>query len=293
MKTWTPSLITAGLVLLLPLLAQAQGIGHISTVNRSDADTSYTNGNASFEFRTQVSSTEPVLDGRVFSFSHRLAWYGGLISSSPADYATTASEVPDVGYELRFTVFDPLNIGYTLQVQGALAGALWAGTDGTSTAWSALRAFTVGARNSSDPIGSFVDLPDLGTGAAEAVVTAPRSFEERVVHSTGRARVGEFAGTLEFVFAVRADPQGLAMIAPAAAQAQSHMQFGLAPTMPALFGGLYTGPGGRPIDDLGHFLDVAVEFNRLPPVPEPGTWALLSSGLALLLWRRSRGGRQP
>ena len=55
--------------------------------------------------------------------------------------------------------------------------------------------------------------------------------------------------------------------------------------------GLYTGPAGRSLNDLGHFLSVSVEYASTAVVPEPGSWALLSLGLGVLLQVRRRQTR--
>lgn len=60
MKLPKSVLLSLPLVLLLPLSAHAQGIGDVITVNQSDADTSRTDGNGSFEFSTLATAMAPL-----------------------------------------------------------------------------------------------------------------------------------------------------------------------------------------------------------------------------------------
>ena len=290
MKALTTILMATGVV-LLPLLAHAQGIGRISTDNRSDANTSYEIGFGSFEFQTWATFSDPVLHGRTASFSHRMAWYGGLFTENSIPIiGIGGAESAEVAYLLRFRVFDPGAAGYTLQVQSQLIGGLYARAGGANDSRVDLSAFSVSVDDGSGAGSSFVDLPALATSFQSVFANTTPADAFSLVDDRGRSRVGDYFGTQDFVLAVRGDPHALTTLA-SGGQAQSHMQFGRAPTLTALQDGLYTGPGGTPINDLGHFLNVSVEFAPTPAVPEPGSWALLAAGLGLLLGRQCRSPR--
>jgi hypothetical protein len=277
MPAWA---LAACLPLLTPSTGTAQGITHIVSDNRSTANSSVSDASGASEFGSRTSFQPAVLDDHVASFTHRMAWFGGVY----ADGGFVRTQAAELAYSVTFTVQDPHHWGYTLSlgsdlrgVLQALGGApLFASATLNSLRLSVLPAFEAAP----------INLPALTTPELQAHSAGPIPEDETSANRSDRSTVGRWRGTRSFLLIIDSDPSGWQAFGFGTTPALSFMQFGMAPRATELLAGYYTGNGSPAIDDLGHFVTVRAVYD-IAPVPEPATALLWTCGLAAL-WMRAR-----
>lgn len=99
-------------------------ITNVSTTNTSSPDEIISNGfYITKEFRTQNTSTSPVVqNGAVSSFSNHFQWVMAHRVNQPEAPNFALIYLRQVNYEISFTVNDPNNLGYILDIESAVKG---------------------------------------------------------------------------------------------------------------------------------------------------------------------------
>lgn len=278
------SALAACMLLLAPSITAAQGITGIVSDNRSTANSSLCDADGAVEFGSRTSFQPAVLNDHVASFTHRMAWFCGLLADPPV--LASRELHPTLSYAITFTVQDPLNQGYTLGLKSELRGVLRAQTPIIATASAALELLSIFALKAFDP--THIDLPSLTTRQLHVQSVIEPVVELSVNHS-GLARVGHWTGTSGFLLFIDSAPSSLTAVGADTYPALSFMQFGLAPRALELGTGFYTGAGFPSLNDLGHYLRVEAVYD-IAAVPEPHSAWLLVTGVVLLAAQHHQGG---
>lgn len=251
----------------------------------NQADVEDDSGNPRSEFKSAVSITQSPnaaldLAGEMITFGTRYAAGAGLdrTSSGGSSSATWASD-----YRVSFTVEDPLNLGYDLQIDTERLGALTVVIDSGSAA------ITLG-----DVLGKLNSTTetDLGLGSTPAVASTSSDADVDVNQSNSFVSLGN-VGTQAFTLDFTWDNGALV-----SNQSDTAIRLGIDCTLVALDACAYPGEGSRTAADDGHFVDVKVTLLNSPQggggptaLPEPGSVAMLGMGLlGLGVVRRRRNG---
>lgn len=274
--------------------ADAATIRDIAIVNRSSPDfaAQTISGGTPIqnrEFLTAATApTEAVVNDDQASFTTRMAWV-----AANHVYGLSPDPLPgfqnNVAYDVIFTVEDPTSSGYLVSFDSVLRGYLtaqWTQTFGTTNpSLVSARGTRMEARlDAGDGQVAATTLDTPFPSAALATDVAP--FENRLVSDVGSYNAGMYAGTRSFVLSFA--PTGAFVPNTEAAVAifnlgEAAVRFGLNPTLTNYTQSLTpSGADGEPLDALGHFVTVNVT-TVTPVIPEPGTWAMMTAGLVLLM----------
>ena len=292
----TLSSLSAGTLLIgaliCPVFVQAN-ISAVSVINTSAAnDTSPDTAVSRGEFATQSTLGSVSIAGDTASFTHQMQFYNGYYIG-PGGPTAALTHQRNVSFDLTFTVLDPSNIGYTLEVDTLLQGygtALW--TSGASPNAVTVSNTTFSGRidtdttDGTDTLGTQLNSLTIGAGSG-ATANDSNTFVNNFGTSTYQYTSTSFTGTRAFALRFTTFGSGNTnVLMQNNQQGQGSVRFGLENS-----GGLLDSsgqPGGDAFsaDELGHFVTVNAVFNA--PIPEPASaaYVLLAVTLAGLLRRR-------
>jgi PEP-CTERM motif len=275
------SLLLLGTVLAMATMphARAQGLSVLDATNRSDSGFTVDEPHHSVQFSSRLQVSAPVNTGLTSEVDLRLSWL--LAATHEMGGAVPPDLTPQIGWGLTLRVHDPLDQGYSLNVDTRLrgvAGAQMTYPTGASTDLPALR-FGVYEMFATTP----TPLPGAAT-SAHGVDPITVQLERVEVDDGGSERVGQFRGTRDFLFFLESTALNLVARSPTADSSLAWQQFGVATNdLDLAFANPL--PSDPDLQNLGQFFRVSASFNAAV-VPEPGSWALLAAGLGLLALRR-------
>jgi hypothetical protein len=277
-----------GLLLVCVAAGRAATITNVTVTNLSTADFSRVGGEGQIEFRSGVTSYSP--PSQVGPFVSMTAVLGWLFAArSPEGVVSPLAENVVIGYEVSFTVEDPLNEGYMLGVNSSLNGWLTAQWSFGDT--EALGAYLGDFDADVSRNGTYVNAPNLqlpgGSTSASVDVVATN---DPVVNFAGAFSAVIQTGTANY--SVRYYTP-LALLGTTGPAGEVAMRFGMQPT---LGGFTIAGTPGEDGEEASlHGLSTEIYMLSLgdgggggvTEAPEPGTFALMGGALlGLVVWRR-------
>jgi PEP-CTERM motif len=222
-------------------------------------------------------------DGQTASVTHRMAWHHAQWQEgSTSGFGPFLSEA-DLGYRLKFTIDDPERVGYTLQIEGLLAGYLSARVADSSPYPTSLYA-------------SHFVYTGFDAGQGEISLEALRSPFVEVsdssdnrtrIEAAGTARIGRFVGTRDFEVIVSSPSTTSISDFFPEVNARTDVVFGLETSFDDLRTAFYPADGDVSASDHGHWITVQAKF-AVPAVPEPASWLLMALGSGVFAWRSRR-----
>jgi hypothetical protein len=284
-------------LLLIPVQANAGNITGISAINNSP-DYVVAQAFHVTQLITSVSAGAASANGLDVSFSTHFRFaFGDLVAAGGPEFGLIT--LNQLIYEVHFTVDDPGNVGYHLQMDTLLRGFIEGRVDGTSSppspfvdpsvhtdAASMTGYFDDGS--GSGFVGPVGQLALFGTSDHADGVGASFS-DERLASASFSA--GDFIGTRNFAVLFSPAPSySFLTIMNNYTKGEAGLRYGAHTTQSGLTFDT-PGPDGVPADDLGHFLTVTASFSQ-SETPEPASYMLYGAGLAAVgLFRRRQRAR--
>jgi hypothetical protein len=297
--------------ILVSVHADAAAITGIGVTQIDSSDSVSSASNRTIEYRAENISTSGVgTSGTTLSFNNHFAWTLAEIvkpdtTVQSPNFAIGTSRL--VGYELAFTIEDPTNVGYTLDIDVGLRGYVTAALDANepvdannAPAGTNPRVTVTGTTlfgHIGIDGGPQVGIGALSTSGNTAQADQTIALENLLASDSSNYNAGAFIGTHDFVLQFSNSPSANAFINMANyTRGEGALRFGLDPsfstpgaTTPDFFYGYYANaPDGEDADDHGHFVTVSANFTTLVAVPAPATLALFGFGLAALGLSRRR-----
>ena len=261
-----------GILLALALITSSASanvtINNVSTTNTSSPNEIAANGNYVVrEFRTQNTNTSSVQqNGTVSSFSNHFQWAMSHRVDQPEAPNFALIYLRQVNYEISFTVNDPNNLGYIIDVNHIVKGIASANRE---------QPYRVGI-NSGTLLGRIDDgsgpvlktrLHVLAGGGVSISGTDLVTYKEKVISSESNYQSASYSGTRTFKisFASRPSPAGTSVFANYGG-GETSLRFGLetlhqsnadASRPDFKFNG-YSGQGAEVPSDLGHKVNIRV-----------------------------------
>lgn len=288
--TATRALTTVTILTLLAASAAAGTISGISVTNASDPDAILAFG----DFRTREWRTADLGHGGVTNtatesaFTNRFGWsMGQIVVPGGPDFALIY--LRKLSYDLVFTVEDPGNVGYTLDVDTVTRGFVTAAWQQDGTNVTASKGVMNGKFDDGGGFGGIeIGLASFG-GQANANANAP--FSNQLVNHVNEFLTGTYVGTKTFGLRFQSNPSPVATtVLQNFTHGEAAVRFGLEPThvgngvgnLPSFVHANYPGPDNELAAQHGHFVTVTAKFLAPGPnnvVPEPGTMALFGTAL--------------
>ena len=262
-------------LLVLPLSVDALSVTNVTVANTSPANELFASGNYRVrEFRSGTVATSPVtVNGAEHSFSNQFGFLMSHRVNQPEGPNFALIYLRTLGYAMNFTVEDPLNEGYTIDIDHHLRGYVTVSRE---------EPVTVGVSGGGTMLGSFDD----GSGPVVQVGlnvfgdgltihgTDPESFGNKLIDKTFSGYTSPvYTGTRTFTVAFSSHPSpALTSVIGNFGGGETEARFGLLPTHassgdPSRPDFLYAEvPGDLTPSDLGHFLDIHVTSQNPPDV---------------------------
>jgi hypothetical protein len=282
--TWKrTAVLTYAFLACFPVSAAA--ITNISVVNNSSPSNLIAQADRIREFRTEVTTpATATVNGNEISFTNRVAWMSAHRVLPPSGLPLTWGN--SVAYDILFTIEDPLNQGYTLEIDSLARGYLTAEFDSNlgvfPSAVFASGTLMAATLNTGSGFGGLI--PPIMPPTEVATATATNAFVNELVEGSGTHNAGFFAGTRSFVLRYST----IASNAGAALQnfntGEANVRFGLNPTSNLFENATYPGPDREAASQHGHFVTIRATFEGdiASEVPEPGTFVLISAAFVML-----------
>ena len=274
------------LAFTLSAVALPATIVGVSVTNTSGADTTTILPGYVSEFRTQNSLGAVTTIGNTSSFTNHFSWMSAMLIPT-GGVANINFDYP--GYDLTFTINDPGNVGYTLNVESIVRGfveAIFA--SGPASPFVAVQSNGTNLAAYLDTGSGFALHFPLRVTGGQASATDSNPSARTLVTSTDTVSLGSFVGTRTFGLRFAENPSpALSQIVQNGVAGEAVGRFGMAPTLVQFVLADYPGLDGEAAAQHGHFLTVSAEFNSTG-VPEPATWALVAGGLVLAAGFRRR-----
>lgn len=267
------------LAFTLSAVALPATIVGVSVANTSGADSTTIQPGYVNEFRTQNSLGAVTTIGNTSSFTNHFQWMSAMLIPT-GGFANINFAYPS--YDLTFTIDDPGNVGYTLNVESIVRGfveAIYA--SGPVSPFSRVDSNGTNLAAYLDTGSGFVLHFPLRVTGGVATATAGNPLVSTLVTSTDTVSLGSYTGTRTFGLRFAENPSpALSQVAQNGVAGEAVGRFGVEPTLAQFVLADYPGLDGEAAAQHGHFLTVSAEFNSTG-VPEPATWALMAGGLAL------------
>jgi hypothetical protein len=293
-RIWSRTAKLSACVILGCFQALAAAITGISVANNSSPNNLIVEASRIREFRTEVTTSGPALvSPSEISFTNRVAWMSAHRVLPPSGLPLTWGN--SVAYDILFTIEDPLNIGYTLEIDSAIRGYVTAEFDSnlgvfpsTVFASGTLMAATL---DTGSGFGGLI--PAIMPPIEVATATATNPFANELVEGSGTYNAGFFTGTRSFVLRYSTIASNTGAALQNFNTGEANVRFGLDPLSNLFQNAAYPGADGETADQHGHFVTIRASFEdditSPAPIPEPGSLLLMSAGFLLLGLVRRRG----
>ena len=271
-------LIVLAVALFCVLNAKAINISNVTVVNSSDADHYQINGNyITKEFRTENLNTSTVAqNGADASFNNQFGFMMSYRVDQPQAPNFALIYLRRIDYTINFTVEDPNNEGYEIDVDHSWRGYATVSREEDIRVSTGLGTILGRLDDGSGPVlypaltwgGGGVNLGALDTAFEEKILTNQKSFTSN-----------QFSGTKTFTlhFSSRPSPS-MNSIFQNFGGGETSLRFGLEPThdsngditRPDFQFASYSQAGSEPIESHGHFVDINVRSLNPPPPDADG-----------------------
>lgn len=245
------------------------------------------------QFRSSISNTAVQSSGSSVFFSSRLAFVAAM-NIGPGGPTVALTNPRQAYMQIVFTVEDPTNIGYTLDIDSVLRGystlTLASGTFAQVTYGTGNAFLSVDGA----PGTLLLPISLMGTGTVNN--TTVGSTINQLTDQSSTYTSGTFVGThtfrLQYAAAENLFTNNLNGLLFNNNTGEVALRFGENVTLPDLAGSATPGVDGDTADSLGLRTTITANFNGpISDVPEPSTYALTAAGLALAVAQQRRRKR--
>lgn len=245
-------------VLAFPSLAAALSVTNVTVTNFSDPDTTQNTGNGILrEYSSAViATTAPVTTGAVTEFSNHFAFFQAMRVVQPGAPNFALIYRHNVGYEMEFTVEDPLNEGYEISVDNVMRGRVTVRRDEPigAQAGAGLLLGRLDANDGAGPI-HYAGFTNSGGGVIVSGTSADAFASQLFENDKTWVAPTIYTGTRTFVMSFSSFPSGVTTnIFQNYGGGEGAIQFGINATLP----GFSYGTSADDLSTLGHLATVMV-----------------------------------
>lgn len=228
------------------------------------------------EFNAEYMGSSPIsFIGDTQSFDSHFAWQS---AQNISGYGPANVFLNVAGFDLTFTVEDPLNEGYTIDADALVRGYRTAMLNGCSDTI----ANPYAAANGSSLLNVRLDVDGTGFGPLilPLVLYSGGGTSDKIADGialndfttdTSAATLGTFVGTHTFTLRISNAPSSNTTLnVQNYCLAETAVRFGLNPTMPGFVHSLTPGSDGESLSDLGLFVGISVTGHGLPDLDGDG-----------------------
>jgi hypothetical protein len=283
-------LVLAACMALGPIAA-ATSLITVTGTNTSSAPESTFGGQVSRSFQSSLAIGALQQTGlNELTFGTRFAWQNSIrVESGGATVALTNPQ--NSSYTLNFTINDPLNFGYTVNVDTLMRGyvtAKWGSGDNlngvAASSGSLSGRIDTDTTDANDTLVTFSNqVSDLTLLGGSTSANLNNTFSNELIDKSDSYAAGSFSGTRSFALRFTTFGSSNNVFMQNNMTGEAGTRFGMNPVDPDGGSGFdiaFTpGLDQTPLDQLGHFVTVTTTFNEDPSViPTPGAF---SGGMAL------------
>jgi hypothetical protein len=267
-------------------------ITNVSYSNTSRPNSTEVTASTRQEFRSAGSVSGVSTAANVASLTATTQWVGAL-QVTTAGPANLLFIYPS--FELSFTIDDPSNSGYTLDLSSVTRGYLSASFVSGSNLPLAIMASGTSFGVEVDSGSGYVASSALAIFGSLISANQVNPSTNELVLSTRNANIGNFVGTRDFRVKVSYEPSPAGTIVFQNNEAgEAAIRYGLDTTLQGFTLSTYPGPDNEAASTHGNFFTVSATFNESTnstAVPEPATSVLFGTALVAgaIASRRRRG----
>ena len=269
--------------------AIAISISGVGFINNSPGNQVIAAAARTREFGTANIGTSSVTTNATSStFSNHFSWMmGHRVDPGGGNFALIYQK--PMAYELSFTVNDPTNHGYVLDIDHNIRGYVTISREAAITA-SGSEGVMVGSLDDGSGFANQAGLSVFGGGLTVSG-SDPTAFQNQLVSHANSFTSGAYSGTRNFTVRFSTGPSPIAStIFQNFGRGEADIRFGLPPTQASLIHAGYPGLDNEPASNLGHFVTMKATFDPIAAavVPEPSSFILLASGVLGGVLRRRK-----